>query len=340
MAHTNTLVVGQGIAGTLVAFMLHLRGIPFIVIDPGEPNTASRVAAGMFSPISGKRLTVQPGVTEQVPFAIETYRQLESLLHRSILHLLNVYQVYQYPAQVEEVARRSASMPGQYLRPAAALLPGIRQPYGAFGIAHSGWVDCDSLMQAFAQWLSKRNQLLPLNFTYADLRFEGRQMEYLGTTFNNIVFCEGYRAINNPFFQTTKIIPCKGDILTISRSALQAPFILKKGSVYVLPTGDYNFRVGATYQWGDASIEPDPAGRKLLATELDDLLENDYLITRHQSGVRPTTSDRQAIAQAHPQHAGMFMLNGLGTRGILQAPWWAKKIIDELVVANRTGILP
>src|SRR5690349_13079283 len=94
MKETNTLIIGQGIAGSLVAFMLYQKGIPFIVLDPCLENTASSIAAGMFTPISGKRKTIQPLVQQQIPYAIRTYKSLEELLGVSLLHLCNIHQVF------------------------------------------------------------------------------------------------------------------------------------------------------------------------------------------------------------------------------------------------------
>ena len=73
MSNNNTLVVGQGIAGTLVAYMLYLNKIPFTVMDTGDANSSSRIAAGMFTPISGKRKTIHPLVSEQIRYAIKIY---------------------------------------------------------------------------------------------------------------------------------------------------------------------------------------------------------------------------------------------------------------------------
>src|SRR6188768_1399398 len=94
MQKTNTIVVGQGIAGSLVAYMLHLHKVPFIVIDPGLSNTCSRIAAGMFTPVTGKRKTIHPMVPVQIPFATGIYQDIGRLLGTNILHLVNILELY------------------------------------------------------------------------------------------------------------------------------------------------------------------------------------------------------------------------------------------------------
>jgi len=326
---TNTLIIGQGIAGTLVAYMLHLQQIPFIVIDPARANTSSRIAAGMFTPISGKRKTIDPMVIQQIPFAIKIYKALEQLTGKAFLHLQYIYQVYHSIAEQTELFAKSANADfAKFIIANPNALPNIKQELGACEITHSGWVDCGLLISAFAEWLKKNNALIEARFLYEDLQINTDGMEYQGLAFNNIVFCEGYRAIDNPFFAKEKIIPCKGDLLTIQYDQPDTDRIIKKNGIYFIPLGNQLFRAGATYQWNNSNEQPDAAGRMQIESRLDAMLKSSYITINHTAGIRPTTQNREVIAKQHPEYAGMFMLNGLGTKGILQGPWWAKYISD------------
>src|SRR5438045_5921320 len=114
-------------------------------------------------------------------------------------------------------------------------------------------------------------------------------MEYHGIRFNNIVFCEGYMANNNPFFKDDKIIPCKGDILTITCDHLSRGHVIKKDGIYIIPATENIFRVGSTYRWNNDTIQPDEQSRKQIEVKLDDILQDKYTVINHQSGIRPTT---------------------------------------------------
>jgi len=50
------LIIGQGICGTFLSWYLRKAGISFIVIDEPRPDTASRVAAGIINPVTGRRI--------------------------------------------------------------------------------------------------------------------------------------------------------------------------------------------------------------------------------------------------------------------------------------------
>jgi glycine/D-amino acid oxidase-like deaminating enzyme len=51
----------------------------------------------------------------------------------------------------------------------------------------------------------------------------------------------------------------------------------------------------------------------------------------HKTATRPTTPNREVIATRHQQYKNMFMLNGLGTKGILQGPWWANHLVEKFL---------
>ncbi|MEP7141725.1 MAG: FAD-dependent oxidoreductase [Ferruginibacter sp.] len=331
MKKINTLVVGQGLAGSLVAYMLHLRKISFTVIDPARANTSSLIAAGMFSPVSGKRKTIQPIVQQQIPFAIKIYKEIEQLLNATILHLNNIYQVFNSVAEQNELIGKLANADyAKYILTGTSALPNIKQEIGAYEITHSGWVDCELLISRFAQWLMEHDAFIKAGFLYEDLQLGNGGMKYHGLEFNNIVFCEGWLAVDNPFFNNENIIPCKGDILSVKYYHLPGDHIIKKNGIYLIPAGNNLFRAGSTYQWNNNSTQPDEWGKKLIEDQLNAMLKNKYITINHRSAIRPTTQNREVIAKQHASHAGMFMLNGLGTKGILQGPWWARHIVEIL----------
>jgi len=54
--HINYLIIGQGLAGTLLTKELLAANESFLIIDAFKESTSSKVAAGMYNPISGKRM--------------------------------------------------------------------------------------------------------------------------------------------------------------------------------------------------------------------------------------------------------------------------------------------
>ncbi|MEO1998698.1 MAG: FAD-dependent oxidoreductase, partial [Planctomycetaceae bacterium] len=76
MTTFDYLIVGQGLAGTALAWSLTWRHRNILVVDRSRPSSASRVAAGLITPITGQRLTPTWRYNEFWPAAVEFYRRV------------------------------------------------------------------------------------------------------------------------------------------------------------------------------------------------------------------------------------------------------------------------
>jgi len=56
----DVAIIGQGLAGTALAWQLHMKRRSLLLIDSGDPSSASRIAAGLMTPITGQRLARFP----------------------------------------------------------------------------------------------------------------------------------------------------------------------------------------------------------------------------------------------------------------------------------------
>jgi len=76
----RTLIVGQGLAGSLLAWQLVRRGQRVVVVDCEQETSSSKVAGGIVTPITGMRMVKTWRLDEFYPVAREFYRWPESLL--------------------------------------------------------------------------------------------------------------------------------------------------------------------------------------------------------------------------------------------------------------------
>ena len=95
----------RGLAGTALGWALHERGAPFVIVDPNEKQTCSRIAAGLVTPITGKRVKPSWRVDELLPVALEHYRKVEKLLGRRVLPRAAAGAIVQGTARGGMVAR-------------------------------------------------------------------------------------------------------------------------------------------------------------------------------------------------------------------------------------------
>jgi glycine oxidase len=134
-----------------------------------------------------------------------------------------------------------------------------------------------------------------------------------------VVFAEGYGLKSNPFFNYLPLEGTKGEVITMRIPGLNEGAIVKSG-VFIIPLGGDLYRVGSTYFWRDKTEGPTEAAKTFLLERLERFMTLPYEIVSHMSGVRPTVSDRRPLVGQHPEHNNLFVLNGMGSRGVMTAP--------------------
>src|ERR1039457_4259103 len=76
----DILIIGQGISGTFLSHYLQQSGASFIVIDESKPNTASKTAAGIINPVTGRRIVKTWMIDELMSFAQDAHQQIGNAL--------------------------------------------------------------------------------------------------------------------------------------------------------------------------------------------------------------------------------------------------------------------
>ncbi len=97
-------------------------------------------------------------------------------------------------------------------------------------------------------------------------------------------------------------------------------------------------RLGATYDWEDLSDTPTKAAQNSLLEKLKTFLSVETEVLDHRAGVRPAVADRRPVAGTHPEVSQLAILNGLGARGVMIAPWLSQQLLDLIV--NQKAIDP
>jgi glycine oxidase len=324
------IIVGQGLAGSLMAYRLWQHQKTFVVIDAGSTHTSSHIAAGMFTPISGKRMVKSWMSDTLYPEMQTTYLELEKLLHASFLHNCNIQLSF---ASVKEQNDFFAALSDKlipYVEENIQINSGLQTPFGAVEIKQSGWLNTQLFLTKFKQWLIEQQAFLQETFDYAALTNTPTNWTYKHLEANGVIFCEGYKNHNNPWFKHIPVIENKGDVFVVSTQVLDDKKIYKRGAYAVhLPNGTY--KIGSTYKWNNANPTPDETGFNELKLKTDALLNGEYKVLQHLAGIRPTTKDRRPILGKHQTLNGLYMFNGLGTKGVLLAPYFSKLMFDLAV---------
>ncbi len=332
----DVLVVGQGLAGTLLAWKLMQHGQRVLVVDNNHRTAASRTAAGLINPVTGMRLVKTERVEECLPVARETYRTLEQLLNRKLLFEIPMLRLIRNPAEKSAWEKRfgdPAYRPFLGERLAENTCPhGLIAPEGGFIQLQTGYMDTCALMDGFHDHLQEAGAYSADEFVHRDLEITEQGVNWRGRYAERAIFCEGYRGMHNPWFGWLPFQPAKGEILSLEIAEHLPRYIINAGR-WLMPRGDGSYRLGATYDRQQLDEESTPEGRRTLLAALGELFLNppQARLADHRAGVRPNTLDKRPFIGMHPERSGIGIFNGFGSKGSLLMPWYADRFAAYLL---------
>ena len=201
MRNTRVLIIGQGLAGTLLAWYCEQHHIDFLCIDDEKQNTSSRIAAGIVHPVTGRRLVVAPSFSEQMKTATEVYASLESALGQAFFRQKPIIEIYSSVKSKNDWNERSSAPEVAALivkELAANEIAGLQMPYGATALKGS-FLHVSELVNHYRLKLAKQKLLISERFDFSQLKIS-KHVEYKDIQAERIFFCEGAQAIQNPLF--------------------------------------------------------------------------------------------------------------------------------------------
>lgn len=104
--------------------------------------------------------------------------------------------------------------------------------------------------------------------------------------------------------------------------------VIINASIFIIPIGNDFYKVGATYDWNDKTNDTTEEAKTELLDKLNEVINCEYEVVDHFAGVRPTVKDRRPLVGTHPDYTNLYILNGLGTRGVMLGPFLAKQLYD------------
>lgn len=317
------LIVGQGLAGSLMARLLLERGRRVCVIDREDPSAASRVAAGLVNPVTGRKFVVTWRAETLLPFAREFYRAWEKDLGRTVWTERTIRRDFRDAAEAEIwEAKRGDDAFARYVEP----LP----EGGGLLVRRAAHVETRKLLGLFRDRLRRREAVVETGFSFDDLRVEPGGVRWKEIRAERILFCEGHAASENPYFSWIPFRHAKGELLTVSGPQTPEDRVLSRGK-WLLPIGGGRWRAGATYEWNDLSQTTTAAGRRAILEGVRPLVPGvDLKVEAHEAGIRPIVKDRRPVVGLHPAHSAVAIFNGLGSKGVLWGPFFARQLVDHL----------
>ncbi len=328
------MIVGQGLAGSLLAYFLLKRGQSIHIFDNNHQGASSKVAAGLMNPITGRRFVKSWMIDDLFPFAEKTYRSIEKEFDVEIYKKREILRaLFNIKEENSWDERSGIDSYEPYMNSApeatgvAALFKG---PFSWGGLPGAGQVDVPLLLQTFQVHFREKDLLDNEAFQYDALGFGETGVNYKGIQAKKIIFCEGHQARFNPWFSVLPFVPSKGEMLQITLPVHDLKNIVKHKS-YIAPLPNQTYWIGSTYEWNDLTESPSEKGRESLVNALDKMMAVPYKVVNHLAAIRPTVKDRRPFIGEHPDNNSLLIFNGLGTKGTSLGPYWANEFCDHLL---------
>jgi|SRR5688572_1172701 len=324
------IIVGQGLAGSALALQLLKRNKKILVIDRIVANSPSRIAVGLFNPITGRHMIKTWLADRLFPCLHHFYREAETLTRNRFFYPLSLYRPFSTIEEQNEWMAKSADpvydgyIENIFTKPTHH---SAKDTFGGLLLKQCGYLDTIRYLDSVRILIKEKAILMEESFEDEQLVVEGMSVRYKDFEAGAIIFCQGMES--NKWFKWVPVLPLKGETIRI-QSAETENIIINRG-VYAVPVNQSGaWRVGATYSWTDQTEQVTDAARRELMTKLDDLVNFKYTVSDQEWGIRPTTHDRRPILGTHPEHKVLFILNGMGPKGVSLAPYFSEILIQSI----------
>lgn len=348
----DVVILGAGIAGLSVADALSQKGLSCAVIDKQKPGSgASGSPLMLMNPATGRRAKMSYKANEGFACTLDLLNRVQSQTEAAFFETGKLLR----PALNKKLAKDFKKSPDKYDWPGGDWIewldedefieqyPVFTNHNGGLVIRKSATVDGFRFMQSMASFLKKRDVSFFNNAGY-ELKEEtscwGIHIKNQETiTAKSVVFASGAGLVDSPYWKNLSLHRVKGQAATFYFDE-PLPFnysISSLGYLACLTSTPRKLVVGSTYEHHFTHLNPDQKGHDLLKKKLGNLfpdLTDQIQNSEMWSAVRVTTKDRKPVTGPHPEKHGLFIITGLGSKGLMHGPLTANYLADYINDSN------
>lgn len=306
------VIVGLGLAGACTAWHLWNRGVAFRIVDSGKKGS-SHVAAGLIHPVTGKNCAVAEGYAHHRAEAEAFYQYGEKQIEKKLWYPLEVVRLLGKAERKKLLSKFEAGPAAEWVID-MDLNESCR---GDIAITLRGGARLD-----VAEFLRGSHAFFCKHGLLEEREFSRASSDTL------TILCEGAQGLMRGSPIAWKHRCAKGEILTVhAPSWCQSRLVTGRG--WLVPVGEDCYKIGATYEWSQLDEIPSERGLCHIENIAKHLGGEKYTIRSHVAGIRPILRKSQPVAgMILPD---VYVLNGLGSKGSLHAPWAARSLVDHLL---------
>jgi len=323
------IIVGQGIAGTVLAAEMLRRNKSVKVVDEFNNNSSSRIALGIYNPLVLKWFTKSWKSEILLKNLYSFYKYFEEKFSVKIIHKKNIYKYLESNYIINTwLEKQSSPNRRKYMSGKFKYIDSVEQPFGV--VFNSGWVDTKLMLNTFRRFLKEKNLIEEKVFSHDRLIIKNDFIEYNNYEARSIIFCEGSAVKKNPFFNDLNFKMTKGEVIYFRSSDLCVKNIVHSG-VITLPIENNTYYSGATFDWNTECLIPTEDAKNKILKKVHKVKQFKYELIDQKVAVRPSVIDRRPIIGSHQQYKNLYIMNGLGSRGVLLSPYLANQLCSNII---------
>ncbi len=328
----DVIIVGQGLAGTALAWCLAREDQRVLLLDTGAAVTSSKIAAGLITPITGQRLILSETFDPMFAAATHFYRACEARTGGSFFLPRPAVRLFTSDGE-RQLWRSRQSLP--------ALRPHLVDPQpvplldqhsadtrGGGFVMRAARLDAPAYLAASRTVLA--HERAELDWA-RDVTFDADGVNVRHHRTRLLISCEGHAAACNPYLAWLPFKAAKGDVLVVRFERPLPPVTVHRG-IWIAPTAEPDVcRVGATYDLRNLDTVPSIVARGAIEAKLRAFIRVPYAVIDQHAAVRPILVDVKPALGLHPRQPRLGYFNGLGSKGALLAPWFAARFTQFLL---------
>jgi glycine/D-amino acid oxidase-like deaminating enzyme len=309
------IIIGQGLAGSALAWRLYFNNKSFIIIDSEANTSASKAALGIYNPITGRK-NIKTWNADILFKELENfYMRVEKSLNTKILYRKNIFRPFKNNRYLNDWNIRLGNEKyKKYLK-----------KINDKGITTkgSGYLDVKKYLKETKKYFKHIGRYKVHKLNNTELLKENNHINIDGYNFNKIVMCMGIDQKKINLFSEIKLIPVAGNSIKAESKFFSDNILNKRISIFNVSKNE--IYAGSTYNNGNIN-----KGINLLKNQINKIINSDFKILKSYFGIRPASKDRRPIVGKHKIINNLFIINGLGSKGVSQSPYCSKQLFDYI----------
>lgn len=327
------VIVGDGIAGTCIAWQMWKHGYNFLLVGDHHPRS-SNMAAGIINPITGRNFVLSWRYHEIFEYLVSFYSNLpinDHFLHMQIFRAINSPKAMNQ-LSIQQAEQLSSAYVDQISYEVPTRNLSFENVLAWLKIKNGGRLDIEKFLTDSHVFFDRNSAYQKSEITKGDISLEESLLSVRGFNAKGYVFAEGAPVPRKGLIEMD-VRPQKGERLLFRSEDLQINFIVKN-KYFIVPLGESIYWLGSNYQPGSLEERPTRSFYQEATKFLEQSLIVPFEILEHGLGFRPATPSRKPIIGKHDTYTNAYFMNGLGSKGSSLAPLFSEMLIGMIVDNN------